>query len=158
MSHDQDVRLLEAIGRETADLLTQADRLVEALAARAGLDGACFRCLAVLCRQGPLPQSRLAALAGLTAQAAAEIVDRLERQGYAGRRREDSGRRVLVHADRAAHRTRLEPALRDLRESWHPLVRGRFDDLALVAGFLAESRRLTDLVGTMRISPDAFTM
>ncbi|GAA3845510.1 hypothetical protein GCM10022226_80980 [Sphaerisporangium flaviroseum] len=158
MPHDENIDLLEAVQRETTELFSQANRLVEALAARVGLGPAHFRCLSVLCRQGPMPARRLAGQVGLTHQAVAEVVDDLEREGYAGRRREDGGHRVLVHLDRAAHRVCVEPGLRDLREAWYPLVRNRCDDLVLVAGLVAESRRLTDLVTTLRVRTDAFTM
>ncbi|MEV7971350.1 hypothetical protein AB0O34_35965 [Sphaerisporangium sp. NPDC088356] len=158
MPHDESVDVLEAVERQTAALFAQANRLVEALAARAGLDATRFRCLSVLCRQGPMSVRCLAAMAGLTDEEAAEVVGHLEHDGYAVRRREDGGNRVLVHPDRVAHRARVEPALRDLREAWYPLVRRRFDDLGLVVGLMAEGRRLSELSMTFRTQPEAFTM
>ncbi|MCW2880307.1 MAG: transcriptional regulator, MarR family [Sphaerisporangium sp.] len=158
MPHDENIDVLEAIERETTDLFAQANRLVEALATRVGLEVTHFRCLSVLCRQGPMSARNLATLVGLTEEEAAQVVDSLERDGYASRRREADSNRVLVHPDRAAHRVRVEPALRDLREAWYALVRRRCDDLGLVVGLMAESRRLTDLVTTLRIQPGGFTM
>ncbi|WP_248958511.1 hypothetical protein [Sphaerisporangium perillae] len=158
MRNDDGIDVLEAVERETTGLFEQADRLVEALAARAGLDAARFRCLTLLSRQGPLPVRRLAWLAGLGDREVAEALDRMERDGHVIQRCEEEGRRVLVHAGVTAHRARVEPALRELREAWYPLVRHRCDDLALIAGFMARSRRLSDLVGTMRTLPDAFTL
>ncbi|WP_214410326.1 MarR family winged helix-turn-helix transcriptional regulator [Sphaerisporangium fuscum] len=167
------------VGREAAGLFAQAGRLVEALAARSGLEAPAFRCLTVLYRKGPLPVRRLAVLAGLDERQAAEAVEALEREGYAARRREGDdepvfaeyghlsgppvapppGRgRVLVYANRAACRARLEPALKELRDSWHPLTAGRCDDLGVVAGLLGDGRRLTDLMIVIRPRPDAFTL
>ncbi|MFC4534720.1 hypothetical protein [Sphaerisporangium dianthi] len=174
MSHDDGIDILAAVERETAGLFAQADRLVEALAARAGLDAARFRCLAVLRRHSPLPLGRLAALAGLSEREAAETAGRMERDGQvtlragrpddapgearAGRRRVPRRAQALVELHPAADRVCLDPALRELREAWYPLVRGRCDDLALVAGFMARSRRLTDLVGMTRPPAETFTL
>ncbi|MFG1874318.1 MarR family transcriptional regulator [Sphaerisporangium sp. NPDC049003] len=158
MPHDETVDVLEAVERQTASLFAQANRLVEALAARVGLDATHFRCLSVLCRQGPMSVRCLAALAGLTDEEATEVVCHLEHDGYAARRREADSHRILVHPDRVAHRARVEPALRELREAWYPLVRRRCDDLGLVAALMAESRRLSDLSMTFRTQPEAFTM
>lgn len=158
MARDDGAEILEAVGREAAELCAQADRLVRALAERAGLDAPQFRCLSVLCRKGPMSARHLASAAGLSEEAARAVVDRLERDGYASRRRDGDGSRVLVHPDRDAHHAHVEPALRDLREAWHPLVRGRCDDLGLVAGLIAEGRRLTSLARVFHNRPDAFTM
>ncbi|MEU9889842.1 helix-turn-helix domain-containing protein [Sphaerisporangium sp. NPDC051011] len=153
---DAGVGVLEAVEREAAALFAQARRLVEALAARAGLEPEEFRCLCALSRQGPLRTRELAAAAGLSGDGAARAVDRLERRGCAARR--GTPGRVLVHPDLPAYRARAEPALRELRETWQSRARLACDDLALVAGLLAEGRRLTDLVVSIGTRPDAFTM
>jgi DNA-binding MarR family transcriptional regulator len=158
MPDDENIDLLEAIERETAALFTQADRLVEALATRMGLDTACFRCLCLLCRQGPMSAHRLATLAGLGERVTAQALDRLEREGHATRKREPGSHRLLVHADHAAHRARAEPALRDLREAWYSLVRHGCDDLGLLVGLVAEGRRLSSLAATLNTRPSAFTL
>ncbi|GII82446.1 hypothetical protein Ssi03_04360 [Sphaerisporangium siamense] len=150
------VALLEAVEREAAGLAVQSRRLVEALAARVGLRAADFRCLCALTRHGPLTTRRLAALAGLTTAAAEHAVDRLERHGCA--LRSGAPGRVLVHPCHPACRTRAEPALRELRESWHPLTHHGADDLALITALLADSRRLSGLVGVMHAQSTAFTM
>ncbi|MET8160570.1 hypothetical protein ABZT47_29790 [Sphaerisporangium sp. NPDC005289] len=165
MSNDDGIDVIAAVERETAGLFAQADRLVEALAARAGLDAARFRCLAALRRQGALPLRRLATLAGLTEREAGEAVAGMERDGQAilrgtpeGPGQDGPAAGVIVELHPAADRAWLEPALRELREAWFPLTRGRCDDLALVAGLMARSRRLTDLVTMLRHSPDPFTL
>jgi predicted transcriptional regulator len=152
MPYDEDVNLtdvepLEAIGRESVRLLTRANCMVEALAARVGLDVTDFRCMFLLSRQGPMSAHRLASLAGLSEETITGVVDRLERAGFLSRRPEDRG---VLHADHAAHRARIEPALRDLREAWYPLVRRRCDDLGLIAVLLADGRRLTELLPSPR--------
>ncbi|GII60785.1 hypothetical protein Skr01_08700 [Sphaerisporangium krabiense] len=149
------VALLEAVEREAAGLAAQSRRLVEALAARAGLRAAEFRCLCALTRHGPLTTRRLAALSGLTSAAAEHAVDRLERHGCAVRA--GAPGHVLVHPCHPACRARAEPALRELREAWHPLTRHGADDLALIAALLADGRRLSGLVSVMRAQSPAFT-
>jgi len=144
----ESVESLEALGRESLRLAEQADRLVRALAERAGLDSAALRCLHLLTRQGALPVHRLAALAGLERGAARAVVDGLERAGLVSRDRDGSGRTV-VRADEDAFRARVDQALRELRESWYALTARRCDDLALVAALLAQGRRLTELVPTL---------
>jgi DNA-binding MarR family transcriptional regulator len=145
-----DMELLEVVARETFRLFTRANRMVEALAARAGLDATEFRCMFLLSRQGPMPMRRLASLAGLTEDRITGVADRLERAGLLNRRRRPDDGQVLLHADDAAHRARIEPALRDLRESWYALVGRGCDDLGLVAVLLADGRRLTELVPSSR--------
>ncbi|GII78897.1 hypothetical protein Sru01_38790 [Sphaerisporangium rufum] len=140
-----DVEVLEAVQREAGALFGQATRLVEALAARAGLRPAQFRCLCALYRYGSLPLPRLARLAGLTEQAAARTAEDLRTAGHPLVATHD-GRRTVITVDRAVHRSRIEPALRELREAWHPLIRAGCDDLLLVAGLVGGSRRLTILV------------
>jgi len=141
----ESVESLEALGRESLLLAEQADRLVRALAARAGLEPDALRCLHLLTRQGALPVHRLAALAGLDRHAARAVVDGLERAGLVSRGRDGSGR-AGVRADEDACRTRIDQALRELRESWYAHTARRCDDLALVAALLAQGRRLTELV------------
>ncbi|MDH2426181.1 MarR family transcriptional regulator [Sphaerisporangium sp. TRM90804] len=150
MPHDEDIEVLEAVERETRALFAQADRLVRALAARVGMNADAFRCLSELSRRGPLSVRHLATVTGLTEEAAGRVVAALEADGLAERRPSPDGRAVAVHADPLAHRARTDPALRELREAWHPLVRRRCDDLELVAGLLSRSRRLTDLVDGWR--------
>lgn len=136
---------LEALGRESRRLAEQADRLVGALAARAGLRPETFRCLHLLLREGTAPVHRLAGLAGLDPHEAFAVVAELADAGLAHRGRDEAGRPV-VRADAAACRARIDQALRELRESWYALTARRCDDLALVAVLLADGRRLTALV------------
>ncbi|GAA1507394.1 hypothetical protein GCM10009677_44980 [Sphaerisporangium rubeum] len=140
--HTADIDLLEAVPRETATLRTQAHRLVTALALRTGLTVPQFRCLALLCRRGPLTPAELATQAHLPPSAATSVTTRLENDGLVRRTTAADGR-VLLHA---TPRARLGPAFRELRETWHSLLRGQDDDLALIAGLLADGRRLSDLV------------
>jgi len=146
--HAERIESLEAVARESGRLAEQADRLVCALAGRAGLDPAAFRCLHVLVRRGPLPVHRLAVHAGLDPGTAGNVVGELERAGLARRERDDAGHEV-ARADETACRDRIAPAVRELREAWHALTGHGCDDLAIVAVLLAEGRRLTELVPTL---------
>ncbi|MEO3812337.1 MarR family transcriptional regulator [Sphaerisporangium sp. B11E5] len=152
--HPADIDVLEAVPRETAALLTQAHRLVAALALRTGLTVPEFRCLVLLCRRGPMTAGELATQATLTDGTVTAIADRLEHHGLARRAPAADGR-VLLHAD---PRARLGPAFRELRETWYPLLRSHDDDLSLVTGLLADGRRLSDLAVVVASQPDAFTL
>jgi predicted transcriptional regulator len=141
--HPDDIDVLEAVPRETAALLAQAHRLVTALALRSGLEVPEFRCLVLLCRRGPMSARELAAVTGHSGETVTRIVDRLERHGLAHRRPgPDGDGRVLVHAD---PRARLGAGVRELRETWYPLLHHQDDDLGLIVGLLADGRRLSDL-------------
>jgi DNA-binding MarR family transcriptional regulator len=142
------IEALEAVARESRRLAEQADRLVDALAARAGLDPAAFRCLHLLVRQGPMPVHRLAARAGLDPGMTRDVAGALERAGLVRWGRDDVGREV-VRADETACRERIAPAVRELREAWQGLTGHGCDDLAVVAVLLAQGRRLTELVPTL---------
>lgn len=139
------VECLEAVERESHRLLRQADRLVRALAARSGLDPDAFRCLHLLGRHGTLPSRRLSALTGLDPDQTRAALAALESAALARRVRDDDGH-VVVEADPAACRARVDAAVRELRESWYPLTARRCDDLAIVATLLADGRRLSELV------------
>src|ERR671930_226869 len=53
------------------------------------------RCLDIIENQGPMTAGRLAQLSGLTTAAVTAVLDRLERAGYARRRRDESHRRQV---------------------------------------------------------------
>jgi DNA-binding MarR family transcriptional regulator len=73
------------------------DRFDQAVADALGLGRTDMRCLDVIQREGQVTAGRLAEATGLTTGAMTAALDRLERAGYARRRRdEDDRRRVLV--------------------------------------------------------------
>ena len=71
-----------------------------AVAAHRGLSATEEKALDVLLRKGPLTHAELRAHLGLAPASVTDLIDRLERKGYAQRDpHPDDGRRVLVTAD-----------------------------------------------------------
>jgi DNA-binding MarR family transcriptional regulator len=69
----------------------------EAAAARLGVNSTDLRCMDILQRLGGATAGELAREAGITTGAVTSVIDRLERAGYAERKREpDDRRKVLV--------------------------------------------------------------
>jgi DNA-binding MarR family transcriptional regulator len=61
-----------------------------------GINRTDARCLNIIENQGPLTAGRLAQLSGLTTAAVTSVLDRLERAGYARRRRDEEDRRQVI--------------------------------------------------------------
>jgi DNA-binding MarR family transcriptional regulator len=113
-------------------LLTAAARMLEhaldADIAELGITHAGFRVLDTLA-DAPLPQHLLAVRCQVQAQTLSRIVDRLERDGYVVRRRDEKDRRrVLVH-ETAAGKDLLERA-RNLTSARLDLFPSSRDDAA----------------------------
>jgi DNA-binding MarR family transcriptional regulator len=69
-----------------------------AVAERFGLNATDWKCGDVLSRMGPLNPTRLADLVGMSTAAVTQVIDRLERAGFARRERDSHDRRkVTVH-------------------------------------------------------------
>jgi DNA-binding MarR family transcriptional regulator len=76
---------------------TASEMLDHAIAEYMGIDDTAFRCLDILDQEGPMTAGRLAERARLSPGATTALLDRLERNGYARRRRDtEDRRRVLV--------------------------------------------------------------
>ena len=86
-------------GRELGrELATAVVLFHEAIASRLGLSATEWRCWGLLEQYGPSTAGRLAELSGFTTGAITGIVDRLERAGYARRKRNPHDRRsVIIH-------------------------------------------------------------
>jgi DNA-binding MarR family transcriptional regulator len=90
-------RTFEALIDEVRRSQLATDRFDQAVADALGLNRTDMRCVDVLEREGPLTAGRLAEVTGLTTGAMTTALDRLERAGFARRRRDDADRRrVLV--------------------------------------------------------------
>jgi DNA-binding MarR family transcriptional regulator len=102
MSRDKHELFTELIDevRRSQSATARFDR---AVADAAGINQTDLRCVDVLSRTGPLTAGQLAEATGLSSGAMTTAIDRLERVGYVGRRRDDSDRRrVLVELTEAA--------------------------------------------------------
>ncbi|PXY37186.1 MULTISPECIES: MarR family winged helix-turn-helix transcriptional regulator [Prauserella] len=103
----------EAI-RAARELHSATELLLDAVAARYGINRNDLHCLEILEREGPMNARRLARLAHLSPAAVTKVVDRLARAGYARRRPSSDDRRAQVIETTAEHG--------ELRESvWHPV-------------------------------------
>ncbi|TGG95613.1 MarR family transcriptional regulator [Natronospirillum operosum] len=141
MSSDSRVELLgqffEAVRQEQE--ITQA--FDEAAARHLGIHLTDLRVLDILDRMGPVPASTVARAAHLTTGSTTTLLDRLERAGYATRRRDDKDRRrVFVElTDHARQRT--EPIWGPLAEEAVSLLdHYSEDELKLILGYLRRSQ------------------
>ncbi|MFI9598051.1 MarR family transcriptional regulator [Nonomuraea sp. NPDC052265] len=116
------------------------------VAARAGINVTDFNCLAVLDKEGPMTAHELAEHIGLTRGGAiTAAIDRLERAGYASRRRDATDRRrVLVELVRGGPYQDLLEILVGINHAYSDLAAGYNDEeLAVVHDF---ARRANDLI------------
>lgn len=102
----------ELIGQVRAALrrlTTEIDGVDQRAAARFGISRTDLRCIDVLRTTGPLTATELAASVGLTSGGLSIALERLERAGYASRRRHpDDRRKVIVEATAAVEPLELE--------------------------------------------------
>jgi DNA-binding MarR family transcriptional regulator len=90
-------QIFEELVYEVRRSQAATDRYDQAVADAIGLNRTDMRCLDVIHREGPVPAGRLAEETGLTTGAITTVLDRLERAGFARRKRDPTDRRrVLV--------------------------------------------------------------
>lgn len=108
-----------------------------AVAQEVGLGASDAQFVGLLGQHGPLTPGRLAALSGLTTGTVTGVVDRLERAGFVGRRRDtDDRRKVLVVLEPAAMAT-LAEHYRAHGEHLHRVLAARTpEELRTIAAFL----------------------
>jgi DNA-binding MarR family transcriptional regulator len=91
------MELIEAANNAGRELSASTVRFHTAVAARRGLTATEEKALDVLLREGPLSHSELGRETGLRPASVTDLIDRLERKGYAERRpHPEDGRRVIV--------------------------------------------------------------
>ncbi len=115
VSSDPKNAALPAALLATRELHSATEALLDAIAARYGINRNDLRCLEILEREGPMNARRLAALSHLSQPAITKIVDRLVLAGYLSRRPSPVDRRAQV----------ISTSNRDaeLRASiWRPIV------------------------------------
>jgi DNA-binding MarR family transcriptional regulator len=89
--------LIERANDAGRELSASTVRFHTALAARRGLTATEEKALDVLLREGPLTHAELGRQTGLRPASVTDLIDRLERKGYAERRpHPEDGRRVIV--------------------------------------------------------------
>ena len=104
-----------AVVRAARELHAATEALLDAVAARYGVNRNDLRCLEILERDGPMTAGALAAASHLSPAAVTKVVDRLEGAGYATRR--------ASRDDRRAHIVEVSDAHADLRDAvWQPLL------------------------------------
>jgi DNA-binding MarR family transcriptional regulator len=143
MSNEDRGDLLDTVSREVAELQSATDAMDEAVAQQLGINRTDLRCLGLLFARGPLSAGQLAAASGLSPGAATTALDRLERAGYALRRRGAQDRRsVLVELTPLA-RQRIEDLYGPVgTEGRHFLERYSDDELRFLSAFLRDGRAL----------------
>lgn len=126
-------RVIELI-RENADRSARLDQLV---AARFGLNRTDGRSFELLMRLGPMTPNRLAAQLGMTTGGVTTVIDRLEKAGYARRRRDSEDRRLVLIEATALAAQKEQEILSDLVAATARLVSSYEEkELAVIADYL----------------------
>lgn len=127
-----------ALVRANADLVHRVDQLA---AEHLGLNDTDARALEIVSRLGPLHAFQLARELGMTTGGVTTVIDRLERAGYARRRRGDQTdrRRVLIEVTDLTRRVEAE-MFGELMADDHRLAASYSkSDLAIIKDFLERS-------------------
>jgi DNA-binding MarR family transcriptional regulator len=116
-----------------------SEMLDHAIAEYMGIDDTAFRCLDILDQGGPMTAGRLAERARLSPGATTALLDRLERKGYARRKRDtEDRRRVLVEVSPGL-RGRADELFGTPEEGAEALSIYSDDQLEFLIGFLRGS-------------------
>jgi len=111
--------LIAALELALRRMSAQGVMISQAVATKVGLASTDLECLDIIYMEGPVTAGRLAAATGLTTGAITGLVDRLERAGFARRRRDpDDRRKVLVEAMPEAE-ARIGPLYGSLAQAMH---------------------------------------
>ena len=145
MANDARAQLLAEVAHEVAELQSAVDIVDEAAAARLGINRTDLRVLGVLFRHGRMPAGQLARIAGLSPGAMTVAIDRLERAGYARRRRVPEDRRSVLVEITPRGRSRSEQIYGPIgREGVASLQRYSDPELVLLRDFLRAARELQE--------------
>ena len=119
-------RLLAESGQVMQEFMACAVLYQEAVARQVGLNGTDLQALGVLVGEGPTSPGRLAQRTGISAGGAiTQLIDRLERAGYARRERDTTDRRrVLVIADNDRVDATLGPLYAPIAQEWTTYLSG----------------------------------
>jgi DNA-binding MarR family transcriptional regulator len=117
----------------------------EHVAALLGINRTDLRALDILDQRGPLSAGELAQAMHLSTGAITTLVDRLERVGYARRRRDVADRRRVLVETAPRMRRRGESLYQPLFEGTVRLLEGRSDDeLIAMIEFLEQGREMVE--------------
>ncbi|MFC3995346.1 MarR family transcriptional regulator [Nocardiopsis sediminis] len=135
--------LLRAVADGGRRMSNAAVMFHTALAGLLGIGASDWKTMDLLERHGPQTAGELVRLSGLAPASITGVIDRLERRGYVRRRRDDHDRRRVVVELGAGLLERRGDAFSGLTDRLDRLYAAYSDDeLALIAGFLAEAARL----------------
>jgi DNA-binding MarR family transcriptional regulator len=109
--------LLAALDRNIRQASAQGVLFSEAVALRLGINSTDLECLDIIALRGPITAGDLARVTGLTTGAITGTVDRLERAGFAQRRRDANDRRKVFVEPLPAIERRIVPLFSSLKEA-----------------------------------------
>lgn len=135
-------QLAVQIAEAVRDFQDATDEVDHAGAGLLGVNRTDLRCLSLLGRRGPMTAGRLASEVGLTTGAATTAIDRLVRQGYVDRVRDDQDRRRITIEITPRATTLMEKVWGPLGEEARALLLRRTrDELEAILDFLHEGTR-----------------
>jgi DNA-binding MarR family transcriptional regulator len=137
--------LLERLSLAIRSSQNVSEAFDEHVAAQVGINRTDLRCLDILEQRGPLTAGRLATAMHLSSGAITTLVDRLERAGFAQRRRDtEDRRRVLVELVPG----RVERAFPYYEPLYHGTVRllesHSNEEIELMIDFLEKGREMVE--------------
>ena len=131
-------KIAEAV-REFQDATDQVDH---AGAGLMGVNRTDLRCLGLLGRRGPMTAGQMASAVGLTTGATTTAIDRLVRQGYVERVRDDQDRRRITIEITPEATALIEKTWGPLGKEAHTLLMRRSEgELEVILNFLREGTR-----------------
>ena len=118
----------------------------QTVAEKLGLNVTDHKCLGLLANTGPITAGRLSELTGLSTGAITTVIDRLEKAGFARRKRDPKDRRrVIVRPLMEKAEEKIGPIFESLQQSMNQLCsRYQDEELELLIDFLQQSMRIME--------------
>jgi DNA-binding MarR family transcriptional regulator len=138
--------LIARLMQEMRETSTVTIMFHQAIADRLGMSVTDHKCAGILMQSGPITAGELARRTGLTTGAITGVVDRLERAGFARRRRDsDDRRRVIIEADVKRIERRIVPLFDSMARATSQLY-GEYSatELSLILSFAERSRAIAE--------------
>jgi DNA-binding MarR family transcriptional regulator len=135
----------EELIREVRRSHAATDRFDQAVADALGINRTDMRCLDILGQRGPITAGQLAKAMHLSSGAITTLVDRLERAGYAQRRRDTQDRRRVLVELVPGRVERAFPYYEPLYHGTVRLLEGHSDEeIELMIDFLEKGREMVE--------------